>query len=71
MDKGSLTSLNESIDVQSKASTQWGKVDQKAFESSGKQLGSGEWHQEPSLGGKQLAGTVMHTSKQVVKHKRQ
>ena len=59
---GSLTSMNEFINVRSKVSTQRGKVDQEAFESSGKQLGSGQWHGESSLGWKLLAGTIMCTN---------
>lgn len=36
--------MSEFIDVQSKVPIQWGKVDQEAFQSLGKQLGSGEQH---------------------------
>lgn len=63
MDKGSLTSKNDFIDVQSKVSTHRGPVDWEAagLESLTKQRGSVEWHWVSSPCWKELVGTAVHT----------
>lgn len=63
--------MNEFIDVQSKVSTQWGKVHQEAdgSGSSAKQQGSGRRHWVSSLGCTELAGTIMHTGRQTLNSK--
>lgn len=64
--------MNEFIDVQSKVSTQWGKVHQEAdgSGSSAMQQGSERRHWVSSLGCTELARTVMHTGRQITEHQR-
>lgn len=73
MDKGSLTTRNEFINLQSKASTQRGPIDREAarLESSAKKLGSVSDTECPAWARKSWPGAAMHTGKQNSEHQRQ